>query len=71
MENLEHFKWFLSHFKVDRIAGDTSAQCYCPAHDDKNASLSISVGDKGIILRCHAGGCGRFCQFEYVRSLLE
>jgi len=28
----------------------------CPAHDDKNASLSVSEGDKGgIVLHCHAG----------------
>lgn len=28
----------------------------CPAHDDKNASLSVSTGRNGsIILKCHAG----------------
>lgn len=27
----------------------------CPAHDDKNASLSVHVGEKGIVLFCHAG----------------
>jgi hypothetical protein len=30
-------------------------QCRCPAHDDRDPSLSISQGDKGIILHCHAG----------------
>ncbi len=30
----------------------------CPAHDDRQASLSVGVGDDGrILLRCHAG-CG-------------
>lgn len=27
----------------------------CPAHDDANASLSISDGDRGVVLHCHAG----------------
>ena len=28
----------------------------CPAHDDKRASLSISVGEDGkILFNCHAG----------------
>lgn len=28
----------------------------CPAHDDKNASLSVSVGDNGkVLMYCHAG----------------
>ena len=28
----------------------------CPAHDDKNPSLSVSLGDAGrILLYCHAG----------------
>lgn len=27
----------------------------CCAHDDREASLSIKQGDKGIVLKCHAG----------------
>lgn len=28
----------------------------CPAHDDKRASLSVSVGEDGkILFNCHAG----------------
>src|SRR4051794_25809228 len=28
----------------------------CPAHDDRNASLSISIGTDGrVLLHCHAG----------------
>ena len=27
----------------------------CPAHDDRNPSLSIQAGDKAILVRCHAG----------------
>ena len=27
----------------------------CPAHEDKKASLSINEGEKGVLLKCHAG----------------
>lgn len=27
----------------------------CPAHDDRDPSLSVSTGDKGIVLHCFAG----------------
>lgn len=27
----------------------------CPAHEDRRASLSITDGDKGVVLLCHAG----------------
>ena len=38
----------------------------CPAHDDRHASLSISVGDDGrVLLHCHAG-----CNVENVASAL-
>ena len=30
-------------------------KCKCPAHDDRRASLSVNVGEKGIIFMCHAG----------------
>ena len=47
-----------------RPDGDGNYKCRCPAHDDKQASLSIREGDKGIVLRCFAGCsldsiCGR------------
>ena len=31
----------------------TSARC--PAHDDRNASLSVDQGEQGAVLHCHAG----------------
>jgi hypothetical protein len=38
----------------------------CPAHDDRHASLSISVGDDGrTLLHCHAG-----CDFSDIVSAL-
>lgn len=45
----------LSHFPDAKQHGDYW-QARCPAHDDKQASLSISVNDKGVVLlHCHAG----------------
>ena len=30
-------------------------QCKCPAHNDKQASLTISLGNKCVLFYCHAG----------------
>ena len=38
-----------------RPDGEGNYKCRCPAHDDKQASLSVREGDKGIVLRCFAG----------------
>lgn len=46
----------LSRFKVKRSYED-KAQCICPVHDDKEASLTISKGNKGTVVFCHA--CGK------------
>ena len=54
----------LSRFKVKRSYGD-KAQCICPVHDDKEASLTISKGDKGTVVFCHA--CGK----ERTPAILE
>lgn len=37
----------------------------CPAHDDQTASLSISEGRDGLLLKCHAG-----CAFEAITAAL-
>lgn len=50
----ELFENILSHYEVKKISGN-NAQCVCPCHDDKQASLSISMGNKGILFRCFAG----------------
>lgn len=52
--------------KLDRVSqkkGYWLAQC--PAHDDKKASLSISEGDKAILLKCHAN-----CKTENISEAL-
>ena len=48
------FEEFLTRFTVDHRSGK-SAQCRCPAHDDRKASLTITEADDGnILLHCHA-----------------
>jgi hypothetical protein len=40
--------------------------CRCPAHEDRNASLSIGTGDDGrVLLTCHAG-----CPFDSIVAAL-
>jgi len=42
-------------------------ECRCPAHDDQNPSLSISLGDDDRILgHCHAG-----CPIESVMAAVD
>jgi len=49
-----------------RRNGDT-VQCHCPAHDDANPSLSVSVRDDGgVLLHCHAG-----CESKAILSALN
>ena len=44
----------LTRFQIVRRYED-KAQCVCPAHEDKQASLTISRGRSSTILYCHAG----------------
>lgn len=44
----------LSRFEVKTAYGD-KAQCVCPAHNDREASLTISKGKRGTLVHCHAG----------------
>jgi len=44
----------LSKFKIAKRR-DNRLQAYCPAHEDKNASLSILIDNGKILLYCHAG----------------
>lgn len=58
MTKSELFENVLQHFKIKKRYGN-KVQVFCPCHDDKNASLTITIGRKGILLHCHAG-----CQME-------
>lgn len=62
MDKDDIFESNLRHFKVVNRYGD-KAQCKCPAHDDRQASLTISKGKKCVVYFCHAG-----CALENVLS---
>lgn len=42
---------------LDKVkpAGERAWVARCPAHDDKEPSLSISQGEKAVVMHCHAG----------------
>lgn len=43
------------HDRIDKDHGENFT-CTCPAHEDKRASLSVSLGEKGrTLIKCHAG----------------
>ena len=57
---------------LDRLQGvrksGSGYQARCPAHDDKNPSLSITEGAGGkVLVRCHAASG---CTFEAIRDAL-
>lgn len=45
---------FLTHFQGVKRSG-TGYKALCPAHSDKKASLYISQGEKGIVMKCQCG----------------
>lgn len=54
MTDSEVYESNLQHFKISKRYG-SQAQCKCPAHNDKQASLSVSMGEKCTLFYCHAG----------------
>ena len=51
---------FLSRLENVKPAGRAGWTCRCPAHDDKNASLSVREAEDGkILVKCFAG-----CRFD-------
>lgn len=56
----------LSQLRKVQRRGDNSWTACCPAHDDRNPSLSVSVGDDGrVLLNCFSG-----CSSDAVRAAL-
>lgn len=58
----DKFRWALGLFRIK--GGPNSNGEYtaiCPAHDDKQASLTIKAGDNGVLLHCHAK-----CSFDAI-----
>lgn len=54
MTDNEIYESNLQYFKISKRYGDKT-QCRCPAHDDKQASLTITKGRKCTLFYCHAG----------------
>ncbi len=46
---------FLNRFENVKPMGQGKYQATCPCHDDKQASLTITISSKKILLHCHAG----------------
>lgn len=48
------YEEILSHFQVKKY-GNGKAQAPCPAHPDKEASLTLTDGNDRTLIKCHAG----------------
>lgn len=59
MTDQEIYESNLQYFTISKRYGD-KAQCRCPAHEDKQASLTITKGRKCTLFHCHAG-CSLEC----------
>ncbi len=60
------FVEFLRRLRGVRRSSDGSAVAVCPAHCDRNPSLSVREGDDGrVLLYCHAG-----CSFDEICKCL-
>lgn len=54
MTDNEIFESNLEHFKISKRYVD-KAQAICPAHNDRQASLTITKGRKCTLFHCHSG----------------
>lgn len=45
----------LRHFDGVKRCNNNQYMARCPCHDDRKQSLSIGGGEKGVVLKCHAG----------------
>lgn len=42
--------------KLDRVRKSSDGwSAQCPSHEDRKSSLSVAIGDRKILLYCHAG----------------
>ena len=57
----------LARLEAVHSSGDQNWTARCPAHDDRNPSLSVGVGREGrVLLKCHAG-----CDHHSILEALE
>lgn len=55
-----------AHGQTVRPAGQHKATAQCPAHEDRNPSLSLTQIDGQVLVHCHAG-----CEIEDVLTALD
>lgn len=56
---------FLAKLECVKTRGANRWSARCPAHPDKNPSLSLAVGHRGILARCWAG-----CSLDSIAAAL-
>jgi hypothetical protein len=64
-DSLDNVEILLGRLEGVRRAGTGSWMARCPAHDDRNPSLSVSVKDGRVLIHCFAG-CGPEAVLEAV-----
>ena len=62
MTDRRHFRRDVAEIFLSRLAkvhrlGDNRYIACCPAHDDRNPSMSISIEDDKLLTYCHAMQC--------------
>ena len=60
------WKGLISRLNQAKESVPGKATALCPAHNDKNPSLSVKLTDQKIFLKCHAG-----CSFSAIVSALN
>jgi hypothetical protein len=60
------FDQFTAHFVGVQLNGRGAAIAHCPAHEDSSPSLSVTQGERGILVYCHAG-----CTTEAILAALN
>ena len=57
----------LVHKLGGKWRGD-KAKCHCPAHDDANPSLEVTIGENAVLYFCHAG-CSQRAVGDAIKAL--
>ena len=60
------WKELILRLKQAKESAPGKATALCPVHNDKNPSLSVTLTDPKILLKCHAG-----CSFSGIVSALN
>ena len=60
------WKELIPRLKQPKESAPGKVTALCPAHNDKNPSLSVTLTDQKIFLKCHAG-----CSFSAIVSALN